>query len=239
VRLPVKFLVAPLLVIVGLVVLMDIVVMPAVTRHGREFPAPNLVGRSIETVRPSLDSVGALLEIAEQRHSPDHAEGTIIEQRPAAGRPIKGGRTLKVVVSRGSELLDVPRLRGFSVRQAELILGEAGFAIGGRAPAQDPDVPVGTVAGTIPSAGARLPRESVVNLLVNESEPEWAWCPNLVGKNIEEARTILRERGLMLGRVERQLDSRLLPGTVVSQSISPGGEVRVGTEIGLVISRDR
>ena len=179
------------------------------------------------------------MEIIEHRYSPDVIGGTILEQRPGAGAPVKTGRVFKVVVSRGSELIIVPRVRGFTVRQAELIITEAGFTVGGRAPSDDPSIPVGTVAGTIPDADVRLTRGTVVHLLVNEVAQDWAWCPNLVGKNIEEARSILRERRLMIGRVDRRFDDNLLPGTVIEQSKTPGEELSVGTEINLVISRDR
>jgi len=239
IRWPIKFAVVPIAILFGLIFLFDLAIMPAWTRHGDEIVAPELIGRSLGSAQQILETIDGRMEIVERRYSPEFADGTIIEQRPAAGRAIKEGREFKVVISRGSELIEIPRVRGFTERQAELILSEAGFTVGGRAPAQDPSVPVGTVVGTIPDAGARLPRETVVNLLINETESEWAWCPNLVGRNIEEARKILRERKLMMGRVDRRFDDQLLPGTVMSQSVVPGREVRIGTEIDLVISRDR
>ncbi|HUU46333.1 MAG TPA: PASTA domain-containing protein [Acidobacteriota bacterium] len=238
-RLPVKIVVIPLCILFALLLLFDWVVMPLWTRHGDEFAAPNLVGRDLAGAQEILSDADLSMEIIERRFSPEFSDGTILEQRPQSGAPVKTGRVFKVVVSRGSELIAVPRVRGFTVRQAELILTEAGFTVGGRAPADDPSVPVGTVAGTIPDAGGRLPRGTVVHLLVNEAAQTWAWCPNLVGKNIEEARAILRERNLLVGRVDRRFDDKLLPGTVIEQSHTPGEELRVGTEINLVISRDR
>lgn len=227
------------LVVILLILIVDHVAMPLWTRHGDEFPAPHLVGRSLAGAQQVLDEFGGTMEIIERRYSPEYSDGTILEQRPGMGLPIKAGRFFKVVVSRGSELIDVPRVRGFTIRQAELIIIEAGFTVGGRAPADDHTLPVGTVTGTIPDAGGRLPRGTVVHLLVNQAEQKWAWCPNLVGMNVEEAREILRDRKLLVGRVDRRFDDKLLPGTVISQSRSPGAKLAVGTEVDLVISRDR
>jgi serine/threonine-protein kinase len=238
-RLLVKIVAVPILVFFALLFLFDLIIMPMWTRHGDEFAAPNLIGRTLAGAQQVLSEVDLSMEIIERRFSPEFSDGTVLEQRPVAGALVKSGRILKVVVSRGSELINVPRVRGFTTRQAELILVEAGFTVGGRAPSEDPTVPVGTVSGTIPDAGARLPRGTVVHLLVNEAEQTWAWCPNLVGKNIEEARAILRERNLLVGSVDRRFDDKLLPGTVIEQSRTPGEELRVGTEIDLVISRDR
>ncbi|MBI3871452.1 MAG: PASTA domain-containing protein [candidate division Zixibacteria bacterium] len=239
IRRPIKSLIIPLLVVYGLIEVVDSVVMPRLTRHGQEFPAPTLVGITMERAQSDLLSLGSTMEIAERRYSADQPDGTILEQRPAAGAPIKQGRNFKVVISRGSELVEVPRVRGFTVRQAELILVEAGFAVGGRAPSPDSSVPLGNVVGTVPAPGSRLPKSGVVNLLVNqEPREDYTWCPNLTGVNIEAARDLLRERGLLLGMVGRRFDSTAAAGTVVEQSQAPGDEIPLGSEVDLVISRE-
>ncbi len=236
----VKMLVIPLFALVALILLVDDVIMPAITRHGEEIPAPSLVGRSLEDAQEILKSIDGGMEIIERRFSADYADGIIIEQRPASGSPIKQGRLFRLVVSRGSQLIDVPRVRGQTIRQAELILQEAGFIVGGRAASDDASLPKGTIVGTIPGAGSRLPRRAVVNLLVNaQLRDDYTWCPNLAGLNIEEARVLLRERGLLVGRVDRRYNPDVDPGTVISQSLTPGEELPLGTEIDLVISRER
>jgi len=227
----VKGVLVPLVVIFVLIEIVDAFVMPALTRHGRELPAPELVGHTLESAQKLLADVGASMEIAERRYSPDQPDGIIIEQRPLEGAPIKQGRVFRVVISRGSELIAIPRVRGFTLRQAELILQEAGFAIGQHAPSVDSSLPLGTVVGTIPTAGGRLPRQSVVNLLVNEQmRPEYTWCPNLIGMNIEEARDLLRARGLLVGTIDRRHDPTHVPGTILEQSHAAGEEVPQGND---------
>ena len=220
--------------------LFDIVIMPLWTRHGSEFPAPNLVGQSLQAAQQELEESSSSMQIAERRFSPDSPDGTILEQRPLAGALIKRGRVFSLVVSRGAELIDVPRLRGYTVRQAELIIAQVGLAVGGRGSEIDDSVPTGTVVRTIPRAGTSLPKGAAVNILVNDrKQTNITWCPNLVGLNIEEARDILRERSLLVGSIDRQYDPTLLPGTIISQSYSPGEELVIGNEIDLVISRDQ
>ncbi len=236
----VKSTVAPIFVIGGLILLVDKIVMPIITRHGEEMPAPPLVGRSLEDVQEILGQIDGGMEIVERRFSPDYPDGVIIEQRPGPGSPIKQGRLFRLVVSRGSQLIDVPRVRGQTIRQAELILQEAGFIVGGRATSDDDALPKGTVVGTIPGSGSRLPRRAVVNLMVNaQLREDYTWCPNLEGLNIEEARILLRERGLLVGRVDRRYNPDVDPGGVIEQSLTPGEELPLGTEVDLVISRER
>lgn len=231
---------APLVVGFLFLELMDVVVMPLYTRHGKEYPAPNLVGRSLQAAQDMLDETGSSMQIAERRFSPDYPDGTILEQRPPAGAPIKRGRIFSLVLSRGSELIDVPRVRGYTVRQAELIIQQVGLEVGGHGSEVDDSIPTGTVVRTIPRAGTSLPKGSVVNILVNDrTKSNITWCPNLVGLNIEEARDILRERSLLVGSIDREFDSTLLPGTIIAQSYSPGEELSLGSEIDLTISRDQ
>jgi len=238
-RRSVKIVVSPTLVLAGLILLVDKMAMPLVTRHGQEISAPTLVGRSLEDAQGILKASDGTIEIIERRFSPDHPDGVIIEQRPGPGAPIKEGRVFRLVVSRGSQLIDVPRVRGQTIRQAELILQEAGFIVGGRAMLADVSLPKGAVVGTIPGSGSRLPRRAVVNLLVNaELRNDYTWCPNLAGLNIEEARVLLRERRLLVGRIDRRYNPDVDPGTVIEQSLVPGEELPLGTEIDLVISRE-
>jgi serine/threonine-protein kinase len=238
-RRSVKIVVSPTLVLAGLILLVDKMAMPLVTRHGQEISAPTLVGRSLEDAQGILKAIDGTIEIIERRFSPDHPDGVIIEQRPGPGAPIKEGRVFRLVVSRGSQLIDVPRVRGQTIRQAELILQEAGFIVGGRAMLEDASLPKGAVGGTIPGSGSRLPLRAVVNLLVNaELREDYTWCPNLAGLNIEEARVLLRERKLLVGRIDRRYNPDVDPGTVIEQSLVPGEELPLGTEIDLVISRE-
>lgn len=239
-RRSVKLFVLPLLIIAALILLVDKAVMPIITRHGEEIAAPTLVGRSLEDAQEILKSIDGGMEIVERRFSPDYADGIIIEQRPGTGSPIKQGRLFRLVVSRGSQLIDVPRVRGQTIRQAELILQEAGFLVGGRATSDDASLPKGMVVGTIPGPGSRLPRRAMVNLLINaQLRDDYTWCPNLVGLNIEEARILLRERGLLVGRIDRRYNPDIDPGNVIEQSLTPGDELPLGSEIDLVISRER
>jgi len=224
----------------ALILIMDQIVMPLWTRHGSEFPAPTVVGQSLRAAQDVLGNAGFSMQIAERRYSADFADGTILEQRPSAGSLVKKGRVFSVVVSRGSELIDVPYVRGYTLRQAELIISQSGLLVGGKAGEPDDSIPAGTVVRTIPSAGSRLQRGGVVNILVNEpGDRSTTWCPNLVGTNIEEARNILRDRSLLVGTIDRQYDTTLLPGTILRQSYPPGERLDAGAEVDLVISRDR
>ncbi len=66
--------------------------------------------------------------------------------------------------------------------------------------------------------------------------PEKLTVPDLIGKSYEEARRLLQESGLSVGEIVYQVNSDLLPETVIRQSLAAGSSADFGTTINLVLS---
>jgi beta-lactam-binding protein with PASTA domain len=60
--------------------------------------------------------------------------------------------------------------------------------------------------------------------------------PNIVGENLAGAREKLEESGLNVGKINYRNDPSLLPGTVISQSVSPGENVPLETSVDITVS---
>jgi beta-lactam-binding protein with PASTA domain len=215
------------------------VVMPLITRHGSEFPTPLVKGKSLREAEAILKIQGLKIEIESRQHSPKIPENVIIDQVPKSGSLVKKNRRIKVIVSAGARMTVVPFLRGYSLRQSELMLEETGLMIGGESFCRDDSLPGGVVVSSIPAGGGSVPVGTVVNILINETD-EFALVtvPILVGENIKKAEAMLDGRGLVLGAVYLEIDEVLLPGTVVRQSIGAGEQVRRGTGVDLTITKE-
>ncbi len=215
------------------------IVMPMVTRHGSEFPTPQLIGKSVREAEQLLRAAGLRIDIESRQHSPAIPENVIIDQVPRPRALVKEGRRVKVIVSAGAQMTVVPFLRGYTPRQAELMLEETGLVLGGQTYARDDSLPGGVVVGSIPAAGGSVPIGSAVNIKINEADMHsLVTVPILVGENIKKAEALLDGRGLELGAVYHELDEVLLPGTVVRQSITAGTRVPRGSTIDLTISQE-
>src|SRR6266511_3199758 len=83
--------------------------------------------------------------------------------------------------------------------------------------------------------GGASPSETIVTKDGGEIQQERVAVPQVVGKRLENAKDALRRDDLRL-RVVRKYSSKP-SGTVLSQSVSAGTEVRPGRTIRLVISR--
>ncbi len=218
-------------------VLINNVVMPIVTRHGREFPLLAIVGMTVDQAKPILKETGLALTVTSQEYHPDKPTGTILSQFPVGGTMVKSGRAIRVVTSLGQKAVPVPDVRGFSIRQARLDLEAAGFTLGDIQWTFTDSLPEKVVVFTFPKVGTMIPYGSPVNLLVNRSADQVVVAvPKVIGLSLEEATKLLEEKGLKVGNITLVIDENYLPETVMEQSETEGTELLQGEAVDLVVS---
>ena len=232
------FLVIPVLVIVILALFADFVIMPWITRHGDEFSLPNVIGMSLTDATEAFGEVGIEIEIAGEESTPDTPEGTVLIQRPAAGSMVKEGRRIKLIISAGQKMVSVPSMVGFSQRQAELKLKEAGLKSGSFNWAVGDSMQFANVlVYSVPSEGSLVPKGIPINLFFSRgSQTSIIFVPHLVGLNLDEAQNVVDSIGLSISKVDFAVNLVLLPNTVMWQSVQPGSKVEIGTSIQLKAS---
>jgi len=227
----------PLLCIFIFYLVMDNIVMMAITRHGSEFTLPDFSSQTVTEAQMTLEELDLSHEIASHEFSPGKAKGVILNQFPVGGTKVKSGRTIKFVVSAGQKLVPIPFLGGLSVRQAMLDLETAGLTLGEIAWAFSDTLPERVVVFSYPAAETEIPLGSPVNLMVNHGRASnFTYMPKVIGLPLDQAINLLREKNLKEGLFTRRTDENYLPETVLEQSEPTGTELDVGTEIDLVIS---
>ncbi len=146
--------------------LLDRVVMPLVVRHGADTMVPAVVGR------PSTD-LDRLLQIAQLTPGRVQAvadrevpKGQIVAQDPPAGSRVRNGRAVKVLVSSGAPLRQVPDLIGNSIRHARLELAQRGLTAATVTYLESDQGREESVLATRPAAGSMPARHGRIDLLV-------------------------------------------------------------------------
>ncbi len=226
-----------LIVLFVLFLIVNSIIMPAITRHGDEFSLPKIEGMTLAEAEPVLMAADLKLEVTSEEYHPDKPTGTILSQFPVGGTKVKAGRTIRVVTSLGQKAVAVPDLRGFSIRQARLNLEAAGFLVGDLEWTTTDSLPEKVVVFSYPGAGTKIPYGSAVNLMVNRGPYQRTiFVPRLIGLSLAEAQARLEEKGLKVGLVTRMIDENYLPETVLEQSEDAGMELLPGEEVDLVIS---
>jgi serine/threonine-protein kinase len=129
----------------------------------------------------------------------------------------------------------VPELVGVAVLDARSKLEELGFDVRLAQGRFDPSAPDGTVLAIDPAAGTSL-REGETITLVPSLGPPPVPVPSVIGKTLDQARSLLGESHLQVGSVERVFDDTAPEGQVLSQKPADG-KAPIGSGVGLTVSK--
>ena len=217
--------------------LVDRVIMPALVHSGKEHLLPDITNLSLKEAEEILQKRDLSLKILAEEYNPSKPPGTILSQSPNPQTKVKKGRIVKVVVSKGEKIVQVPNLKGVSLRQAELMLGEEGLKVGEINWIPSDSFPENVVVNSSPSFGLSVPLGMSVNLKVSLGvSPDTVMMPNLAGKSLEEAKNILKELSLEIGETRYEVKNELPPGTILEQFPEEGTKIQRGSNIELTVS---
>ncbi|MFP4042249.1 MAG: PASTA domain-containing protein [Bacteroidales bacterium] len=102
------------------------------------------------------------------------------------------------------------------------------------------DWPGGTVAKQNPEAGFHVKKDRTIFLIMNASEPEIIQMPNVVGVSHRQAKAILNNSGLKIGKLDHVPDiavNNVLEQKYEGEEIEPGTKIPKNTEITLVLGK--
>jgi serine/threonine-protein kinase len=182
--------------------------------------------------------VGLKSERLGEEYSNDYPESTVFIQDPQAGRTVKQGRKVFLMLSRGMETREVPLCAGRSLRAAAMFLEKVGFQVGTVAKASRSGSYPDEVLSTDPPPGSRATRGSVVNVLVSTGEPKTRYLlPDLRGKYYIQARFQIERLGIVVNESGSEDDLASLSSRIVMQQPPPGFIVARGDTVTLLVSR--
>lgn len=202
-----------------------------------EVVVPDVVGLTYAEARGLMTLNGLLLVIEAERHDRNVPAGHIIRQNPEGGRTVREGRTVYVTLSRGPELGIVPDVTGRPLREARLVLTQEGYVLGEEIAAFEPAVPVNYVVGQDPPPGVEAEKGTPVTLVVNRPQgAPMVVVPDLRGRTLAEAETLLQPLGLELGNAWPELNPLIPPGRIIDQNPPPTSSVEQGSAVDVVYS---
>lgn len=218
------------------VLFLNYVALPLYVNHGGTLIVPNVTGLAVADAKNALAGAGLQPVEAETRPDPDLPVGTVTYQNPPAQTIVKHGRRIYLTVSGGEVLVEVPQLRGRSMREAKFALERYGLKLGTVAFAPSDQFPENTISGQTISPDSKITRGSKVGIIVSSGNAAGGvTIPSVVGKTVAEAERIFQGAGLTLGNVSYQLSSELVPNTVVEQFPRAGETVPVGKKVDLFV----
>ncbi len=223
-----------------LVLLMDSLVMPLYTKHGKEFELPDVTEKPLEEAVATLEKEGFRPIVHDSVFNENYERGIVIRQNPMPFSIVKKGRRVYLVVSRGTRPILVPDLIGKTPQDAEFILKENFLQTGKVYYDFSEKFPKGVVFRQSIAPGDTVLPGTAVNVTVSlGAPPEAEKMPNLVGKSLLVARKELKLLNIPIQRVIYQYDPTLVPETVLQQSVRPGTPLLEVKGVTLVVSTDQ
>jgi len=220
----------------GLFLLFNYVLMPAYVNHGSRLTVPNVEGMPVAGARQVLAGASLVAVEAGVRPEPGQPVGTVVDQNPSAGAVVKEGRRVYLTLSGGEVLVNVPALRGRSLRDAKFALERQGLKVGEVRLATSDTYPQNTIIEQALPEDRRVPRGTLIGLTVSQGRStSEATVPVLEGKTLAEAQRLLEGAGLAIGTVSRQVSSDILPNTVIEQVPAAGTTLPRGRRVDVIV----
>lgn len=197
---------------------------------------PSLVGEKWDNVKISPKYANFNLDPTELEYNNEYGKGVIFDQEPRAGSKVKVGSTIKVKISTGKLTTRLPSFVGQDSAQVVAQLNEWGINYEEKMLFDD-SIPSGGVIKTLPEAGAEVAADETVILYVSMGREETlVTVPDLTGISLNDAKTLLDNYKLRIGKITYDERSDEPQGTIIHQSVAQDSQVEQNTVIDLEVA---
>ena len=206
--------------------------------QGNEVTVPNLEGKTLQLATSQLNAVELRLKVDGRRFDNQIPSDRIISQVPSPDSRLKKNRTVRIVVSLGAKRVQVPDLRGESLRVSQISLLKKGLSLGMVAAVRVDGIEKDHIIAQDPSPQAQLAASPTVNVLISSGRRNREYImPDLGGRNLEEVYKVIQNSGITLGKLDYQSTPGLVRGTILRQVPTAGQKLVEGSGIDLEVSK--
>ena len=129
-----------------------------------------------------------------------------------------------------------PAVINLSATAAKAKVEKAGLKFKEGDPAYSETVAKGSVVRTDPDAGARIPKDGTVTAVISLG-PERHAVPDVRGKTLDEAQSLLDAASLSFGRAVEHYNEKIAKGKVITTDPVPGTQLRRDAAVNVILSR--
>jgi serine/threonine-protein kinase len=187
-----------------------------------------------------LGEMGLNMKIMDKRYSTEVPADCIISQSPRPQSLVRKNRNIYVILSQGYEKLEVPNCLYQNLARAKIKIKQKKLTLGKIAYVYSDEFSPEVVIAQTPPPKTVFERKIAVDLLVSRGkrEPTY-WMPDFRGKELKSVRKVIRQLGLVVGKVNYQPAEEIEPGRILSQHPSPGVKIKTGTLVTLTVAQSK
>jgi beta-lactam-binding protein with PASTA domain len=231
---------------VFLLLVIFILLLGVITRHGKSKTVPYVVGKNINDVEKQLTDAGFATVIQDSVYYDSLPPGVVIKQIPEADAVVKVNRNVFVIINRFvAPDIPMPNIIGYSLRNAQYTLESTGLKLGDTTSRVDfakNTVLQMSINGNEIKPGDKVKVGSKVDLVIARGKgDEDIRVPQLVGLQVADARVLLEQYGLNLGAIVKNGNVTDIDNAFVyRQEPMPGaGRIRSGQLIDVWVQVER
>src|SRR4030088_194685 len=195
---------------------------------------PKVVGKTFEDASAILQKTGFAAQQGESRYHKTIAANIVLQQDPPAGSRQKRGTTVVLALSAGQKTAEVPVTSNMSQQQARISIENTGLTLG-NVSVQLSDQPRGLVISSSPPPGTKLDLPGTVDIVLRKG-PATIQVPDLYGRSVGEARSMIEQLGLRIAGISRDTSSLQPEEPIIRQLPTAGQTVPAGRGVGRLLS---
>jgi eukaryotic-like serine/threonine-protein kinase len=195
---------------------------------------PNVVGKTFENASAILQKAGFPAQQGETRFHKTLPANIVLQEDPPAGSRQKRGTAVVLALSGGQRSAEVPVTTNMSQQQARISIENTGLTLG-TVTEQLAEQPRGLVIASSPPAGTKVQLPGSVDIVLSKG-PAVVQVPDLYGRTVGEARSMIEQLGLRVAGISRDTSSLQPENTVIRQLPSAGQTVSAGGPVSLTVS---
>ncbi|MBQ9297472.1 MAG: Stk1 family PASTA domain-containing Ser/Thr kinase [Clostridia bacterium] len=210
-----------------------------VGNRAKQVQIPNLVEMNIEDAKTKLNELKLKYSVSEE-FSPDGKEaGLVLAQDPKYqdNYKINEETILKLTVSKGLEMVTVPKVAGLTKDEAILKLDVANLEVEITEENND-KIQEGIVISQDIEADTEVAKNSTVKIVVSLGRGiKEVTVPYLIGKTEEDAKKAIETAELTVGTIKYESDTTKSNGVVLKQGIEADKKVDEKTAVSLTVNK--
>ncbi|CAN5614859.1 hypothetical protein BH10BAC2_BH10BAC2_06210 [soil metagenome] len=195
-----------IILLVGLLIFLFFSLLGVLTNHNETQKVPSITGKSFDEAKKILEVAGFETGIQDSIYSDTARPLQVIRQSPDVDANVKAGRTVYLTINRAvPPQVEMPDLRGFSIKSATLYLQSLGLKVGDTTYVYDiarNAVKEQSYNGKPIMPGTKINMGSSISLVIGNGVSEIELdVPNLVGMTVGDARSLLSSYNIVMGAI--------------------------------------
>ncbi|MDQ0066124.1 PASTA domain-containing protein [Chryseobacterium lathyri] len=211
------------------------------TNHGQEIPVPNVINKSVYDAVKILEDTGLEYEVDSAEYNPKYKPFQVLKMHPLSSSRVKPGSLVRIVVNpRTWAPITIPDVINKYSGLAFQRLDQVGLKIGDTIyePSIQKDALLRVLyKGNAVNPGSRLPRFSVIDVVVGSGPMRNISIPSVVGLSVKEAKAVIAKSLFEVGLVEHEDGSKDESDIIYYQDPASGDVRDQGMQIDLWASK--